>query len=406
MPKLYIGYPAALQKSLETIQPLPHIELPISECVGCIAAEDVFASVDSPSAETSLKDGYALRAEDIASFEGGRSKPLQVSGSVVAGQKDAGVLPRGTALRILTGARLPDGADTIVAEEFTQLSDGAVFITAPTEKGRNILSRGSDTVAGSLLMKTGQQMTPGLIGLLATGGCETICVVRKPHVAIIATGDEILLPGQPLPPGKLYASNLLTLNGWCRHFGFRTEMDIVGDDAEALRRRLALTVEEQDAVVTSGGAWSGDKDMMARVLDDLGWEKLYHRVRLGPGKAVGFGTLNGKPVFILPGGPPSNLVAFLVLALPGLLKLCGHLAPGLPEIPAFLDEPVRGQKDWTQAIFGGLKKHSDGLHFVPYTNIQSRLRRMAEAQALLLIPEGTSAFEAGAAVTVKLLEGP
>ena len=196
---------------------------------------------------------------------------------------------------------------------------------------------------------------------------------------------------------------MLTLTGWCRHFGFATIMDVVGDDAPALRKRIARAISEQDAVVTSGGAWSGDKDMMARVLDELGWQKIYHRVRLGPGKAVGFGLLDDKPVFILPGGPPSNLVAFLELALPALLRLCGHRDAGLRQVTAQLAEPVAGQINWTQAIFGSLQNREDGFRFQPHGRPDSRLQSMADAQGLLPIPEGVAAFQAQTSVRVQLL---
>ncbi len=144
---------------------------------------------------------------------------------------------------------------------------------------------------------------------------------------------------------------------------------------------------------------------MAKVLDDLGWQKVYHRVRLGPGKAVGFGLLNGKPVFILPGGPPSNLVAFLQLALPGLQKLGGARASGLVEVPAVLKEPVAGQSDWTQVLLGTLKHGGQTLEFQPDGRPASRLKSMAAAEALLLIPEGVAAFSANQTVTIQTLSG-
>lgn len=404
MPQEYIGFREAYQKTMEYIRPLPTTSCRISDCEGYVAAEDIVARADSPSVSTSLKDGYAVRAEDMAAADDGRAASLRIIGSVAAGHQAVDAVEPGTAVRVLTGAPLPAQADTIVAEEFTSLSsNGHIRVTTPTVKGRNILRKGSDTTRGAVLLRAGQIMTPGRIGLLAAGGHQNLRVFQKPGIAIIATGDEILLPGQPLEDGKLYASNMLTLNGWCRHFGFATMMDVVGDDAPALRKRIAQAVSEQDAIVTSGGAWSGDKDMMARVLEELGWEKIYHRVRLGPGKAVGFGLLAGKPVFILPGGPPSNLVAFLELALPALLGLGGHRDAGLRQVAARLAEPVSGQVDWTQAIFGSLQNREDGFHFQPHGRPSSRLQSMAEAQGLLLIPEGVAGFQSQASVRVQLL---
>ncbi len=403
MPQEYIGFREAYQKTMASIRPLPSTSCRISDCEGCIAAEDIIARADSPSVSTSLKDGYAVRAADMTVGDDGRPAALRVIGSVAAGHAAVDVVQPGTAVRVLTGAPLPAQADTIVAEEFTSLANGHIRVTTPTAKGRNILLKGSDTTAGTVLLRAGQMMTPGRIGLLAAGGYPNLQVFQKPYIAIIATGDEILLPGQPLEDGKLYASNMLTLNGWCRHFGFATMMDVVGDDAQAIGKRLARAASEQDAIVTSGGAWSGDRDLMARVLEELGWDKIYHRVRLGPGKAVGFGLLAGKPVFILPGGPPSNLVAFLQLTLPALLRLCGHRDAGLRQVTARLAEPVSGQVEWTQAIFGSLQNSEDGFRFQPHGRPGSRLQSMAEAQGLLLIPEGVAAFQAQASVRVQLL---
>ncbi len=396
-----IGFARALKETLAAIQPGEPVQRPVSDCEGHVVAEPVFARVDSPSTNASLKDGYALRVADCAVG----APPLPVLGCSAAGQAEMNVLQSGTAQRILTGARLPEGADTVVAEEFTSLSTAGLTITKATDRGRNILLQGSDIETGERLLDAGGRLTPGRIGLLAAGGHHRVRVYQKPNVGLIATGDEVLLPGEPLSPGKLYASNLITLNGWCRHFGFGTMLAVAGDNADVLRKKIGQVMETADALVTSGGAWTGDRDMMSGVLGDLGWEKKYHRVRLGPGKAVGFGLLAGKPVFMLPGGPPSNLVAFLELALPGLQKLSGYRLPGLVQVPALLKAPVSGQSDWTQALFGNLERGRDTLWFQPDGRPASRLKSMADAGALLLIPEGVTAFSAGQTVTIQVLNG-
>jgi len=403
MPKHYIGFTKALRATLAHIHPGDQVTLPLADCEAHVTAEKLYAQVDSPSAHTSLKDGYALRAEDGARAHGAGAQPLPVTGSVAAGQVSGPPLQPGSALRILTGARLPEGADTVVAEEFVSRTNDHIILERLTEKGRNILQRGSDTAAGELLLDEGRRLTPGRVGLLAAGGIQAVTVFRKPAVVLVATGDEVLLPGQPMVSGKLYASNLLTLNGWCRRFGFSTGMEICGDSAAALRETFQRALATGDALITSGGAWTGDKDLVARVLAELGWQKIYHRVRLGPGKAVGFGLLDGKPVFILPGGPPSNLVAFLQLALPGLQRLAGIRNPGLPEMPAVLQAPVAGQRDWTQALFGTLRREGSVVVFQPDGRPVSRLKSMAAADALLLIPEGIDGFSAKQDVTIQLL---
>lgn len=402
MHKENIGYDEALQKTLEHITPLDVIDQPLSDCLGYAAAEDVCASVDAPSVDTSLKDGFAVRATDIARATADNRVHLKCVGTASAGgSENDRVLPQ-TAVRILTGARVPHGADAVVAEEYARRSADAVIISEPIDKGHNILPQGSDITRGHAVLLSGERLTPGKIGLLAAAGCSNVLVFRKPRVAIIATGDEVILPGRSLKAGQVYASNLLTLNAWCRKYGLDTELEVAKDNAKAIKACLKRGLGTHDAVLTSGGAWTGDRDLMAKVLEELGWQKVYHRVRLGPGKAVGFGRLEHKPVFILPGGPPSNLVAFLQLALPGLAKLSGFRHFKLTQISATLKETVTGQRSWTQAVFGCLTEEDGVRYFRPLKGI-SRLESIADADSLLLIPEGVEQIAAGEAVTVQLL---
>jgi len=156
------------------------------------------------------------------------------------------------------------------------------------------------------------------------------------------------------------------------------------------------------AVLTSGGAWTGDRDLVTNVLQELGWEKIYHRVRMGPGKAVGFGLVGIKPVFCLPGGPPSNHMAFLQLALPGLLRLAGWWKPGLPELPVRLTKEIRGQIDWTQFVHGQLMQGQAGLRFTPL-DLKSRLQMLAGSEAVVRIPEGVKRIEEGVVVSGQIL---
>ncbi len=395
MTKTKIGYLGAFKLTTETIKPLETKALLLSECVGYIAAENIAAKVNAPSANSSMKDGYALKASSIAKASVDNPIELNLSGSATAGQDIVTPILPGNTARILTGAKIPEGSDTVVAEEFASASENHIKITLPTELGKNILPEGSDTHIGENLLKKGEILTPGIIGRLASGGCSKICVYRKPKIAIIATGDEILLPGQPLSPGKLYASNMLTLNSWCNNFGMVTTLNISKDNKADLESCLKNAVETHDAVITSGGAWTGDKDLVEQTLSSLGWKKFYHRVRLGPGKAAGFGLLNQKPVFILPGGPPSNLIAFLTLALPGLFKLAGNTVLELPKIQVRLKQSIRSQKDWTHAEFGRLENSDSGILFNPIGKSISRLKSMADADALLLIPEGVSKINKG-----------
>jgi len=401
-PGQLIGFETALKRTLSEIRPLKVVEKALAESVGCISAEKLRARVDAPSADVSTKDGYAVRSVDIESTLHGIAVRLRLDGVAAAGEKRRLAVGPDSAVRVLTGALLPENADAVVTEEFTQCDDDHVSIEAHAETGRNILCRGSDIAKDEVLIEAGHVLTPGMIGFLTAGGHDRIRIYNKPQVALIATGDELVIPGQPLTEGKLYASNMLTLATWCRRYGFKTELDIILDEASILKEKLLIGIKHNDAVITSGGAWTGDRDLMARVLKELGWDKVYHRVRLGPGKAVGLWMFKGKPVFVLPGGPPSNLVAFLQLALPGILKLAGCKPPGLRQIITELAETVEGQSDWTQAVFGFFQIKKDQSCFFPAKG-SSRLRDLAEAEGLLLIPEGVTKIRAGQKAAVQLL---
>jgi molybdopterin molybdotransferase len=405
MKKQLISFTQAWQLTLETITPLDAETIPLSGLVNRVVASDLYALVNSPASDVSLKDGYAIRSVDIAQASLDKPVQLHVIDYIAAGSHFEGKVTSGSAVRILSGARIPAGAAAVVAEEFTRRHDDELTVVAPAQPGRNILSRGADIHIGQRLVSAGTLLSqPAQIGLLAAAGYSQAAVVRQPRVAIIATGDEVIAPGQILEEGKVFASNLVTLAAWCSLYGFSTAVSVIKDEAEVIRAQLLEAAATHDAVLTSGGAWRGDRDLVVKVLDQLGWQKIYHRVKIGPGKAVGFGMWQGKPVFCLPGGPPSNQMAFIQLGLPGLQKLAGYRQVGLPQVWATLAQSVSGQEDWTQFLEGQFEDTAAGLRFRPVKGL-SRLQTMATTEGLLAIPEGTAQLPAGAKVQVQLLPG-
>jgi molybdopterin molybdotransferase len=402
--KLQLGLDEALKLTLDQVTSLETSRVNLLDGLNHSLAEDVIAKVDSPSIDASMKDGYAVISAEIQAASRQQPVRLKLLDSLSAGEsRTIRVQPR-TAVRVLTGARLPAGANAVIAEEFTEAERGDIVVFNHAEPGRNILPRGSDVTKDEIVGHRGSLVTPGLAGILAAAGLSRIPVVRRPVVAIIATGDEVVVPGRPLPEGKLYASNMTTLGGWCRRYQMDISLTVVQDDFEAIRRTLSSQIESADAIVTSGGAWTGDRDLVAKVLDRLGWQQVFHRIRIGPGKAVGFGLLKHKPLFILPGGPPSNLMGFLQIALPGLLKLAGHRHAGLPEVKVRLAAELTGRNiDWTQFIYGSLEPKGD-LPLFHSLNAKSRLRSMAQAQAVVAIPEGVTHLPAGAVISAQRLD--
>jgi molybdopterin molybdotransferase len=398
----YVSYNKALDRTLSYVKPLDIIDLPIDNSYGYIVAEEVFARVNTPSLDSSMKDGFAVRSVDVAKATPERPVHLKRVGVASAGHTQQNNLLPSTTIRILTGAGVPDGADAVIAEEFTDVSDHEIVVSLPVEKGRNILRKGSDIATGERILVKGDSLSSGRIGLLAAAGYDTISVFQKPRVAIIATGDEVVLPGKALKEGQLYASNLLTLHAWCRRYRLETHLEAVRDNGEDIKDCLSQAIGSFDVILTSGGAWTGDRDLVVRTLDALGWEKVFYRVRIGPGKAIGFGLLYNKPIFVLPGGPPSNLVAFLQFALPALLKMSGMTKPCLPSVPVTLASEVKGQKEWTQAVFGYLTKTDDRVFFEPRVEVRN-FQKMAHAEGVLLIPEGVSLISKGEKVEVQQL---
>jgi molybdopterin molybdotransferase len=399
-----ISFKQAYSLTMEHIQPLPAEQVPLLEAVGRVSAAPLLSSVDSPTADVSLKDGYAVRSADIAQATTEQPCRLKLSGSLSAGGEAGETLQAGEAVRILSGARVPPGAEAVLAEEFTRLEGGEVVVFADAEPGRNILPLGADVKTGEVILQGGTRLQPNQIGLLAAGGLTTVPVVRRPRVAVLATGDEVLAPGEEMTEGKLYASNLVTLASWCQRFGLPPETHIVPDNKDAILQQIEQLANVSDSLLTSGGAWKGERDLVSGCLDELGWQKLYHRIRMGPGKAVGFGLYRDRPVFILPGGPPSNLMAFLQLVLPGLLRLAGWQNPPFPLVPARLSQPLSGQIDWTQFVYGRLTREDDSeLLFTPLKQ-DSRLQVMANAGAIASIPEGVERLEAGQRIEVQQLD--
>jgi molybdopterin molybdotransferase len=403
MNKTSVGYKEALNLLFESIKPVPAEQVSLIHAIGCIVASDLISHVDSPTQDASLKDGYAVLSGEVANALPEAPVRLRLSGYLAAGDEKTIKLTPGTTVQVLTGARIPEGADAVVAEEFTTPEGTDIIVKAHAEPGRNILPHGNDVAIGKIVVKSGRLITPGLAGLLAAAGHSAIPVHKKPQVGIISTGDEIVAPGNPLPKGKLYASNMVTLAAWCVKYGMKTQMSIAMDNHKSLLDTLKTMVEDTDAVITSGGAWTGDRDLVAHVLENMGWEQKFHRIRIGPGKAVGFGILAGKPVFILPGGPTSNLMGFFQIALPGLLAMSGHSNPGLPATNARLASNLLGREsDWTHFFFGVLQE-TDGLPVFHPVKHKSRLQSIADATAIASIQEGQMQIAAGSVIPVQLL---
>jgi molybdopterin molybdotransferase len=401
--KKFISFQEALDLINASVPTMDAENLPLHLLPGRVLAADVFSKVDSPSLHTSLKDGYAVVAQDLSLATNRQPVRLKVLGRVTAGDKTVYKVERGLSVKVLTGAPIPEGADAVLPEEFCRSENEDILCLDTTQAGRNVLEKGTDIRIGEKIAGKGEILSPPLLGLLASAGWSRASAYKTPRVSIIATGDEVLAPGQPLKKGKLYASNLVEISSWLTRWGIEYRVNIVPDSSEAIERAVLDDLPYVDAYVTSGGAWGSERDLVIKVLDHLKWDGIFHRSRMGPGKAVGFGLLEQKPFFSLPGGPPSNEMAFLQLALPAILSMAGHRGTLFPIVPASLEGAVKGQLEWTNFVPANVFMKQNEFWAKPIKQ-KSRLQGMAKKDAIIIIPEDSDGFLTGETILVQILE--
>ncbi len=401
--KDYTGFGKALALVRSHCKHVGTEQLPIDLCNNRVLAENLYSVLDNPSSDVSLKDGFAARYEDIATASLKNPVCLKNIGSAFAGTAFEDEVPEGCAVNICSGAPIPAGTDTVIAGEFCEVTPECVRITKGSKKRQNILGAGKDIKKGEELAPAGRVLLPGDLGLIASAGISSTSVYCKPKVAIIAIGDEVVAPGGHLHPGQLYASNLVTIAAWLDSFGFPCRTAVVKDDREAIISKLKELFTTTDVILTSGGAWGSERDLTVGILDELKWHKKFANVRIGPGKGVSFGLWNDKPVFCLPGGPASNEMAFLQLALPGILRMEGQKRHPLPTVFAKLTKDVTGRhRDWAEFKSAVLAYKNGEYRVTPYQN-RSRLQSIANATCFICIPEGIEALSAGDTIEVQLL---
>jgi len=351
---------------------------------------------------SSRKDGYAVVAADLAQANEQHPVRLSVVGHLAAGDSRRLVIINGQTVRVTTGAQLPFGADAVLSEEFCRRESDAIEAFNTADAGRNIQHQGSDIRQGDVIAAAGVTLTPAWIGLLAAAGLAGAEVYQYPKVAVIATGDEVAIPGRKLGQGQLYASNMVQICAWLTQLGLPHRTELVADHADDLRAAIEKHLLQADVFLTSGGAWGSERDLISDVVAEMDWQGVYHRVRMGPGKPVGFGLLQAKPFFFLPGGPPSNEMAFLQLGLPALRKMRGESPIAFATTSATVSQNVYGKKQWTDFIHARLEKRQGRL-FVQPARLNSALQSMAQKQALIIVPEDRDEIHAGEVLDIQQL---
>jgi molybdenum cofactor synthesis domain-containing protein len=384
--------------------PLAPVDVDFEEAHGLVLAADVVAAEQVPPFANSAVDGYAMRADDVSA----PPVELAVVAEVAAGAATDRVLQPGEAIRIMTGAPIPEGADAIVMVENTErVGDGRVRIERGVPAGVGVRSAGDDVQPGDLLFTAGTVVTPAVVGVLASVNALTVSTHPRARVAVLSTGDELVEGGGPLQPGQIRESNRRMLAGLLREAGCEVvDHGTVADDEAALESVLRRAAEECDAIVTSGGVSMGEYDVVKAVLGRIA-DTTWMQIAIKPAKPFAFGMLDGKPIFGLPGNPVSSIVSFEMLARPALRRMMGHRRLARPSHVAISDDGVSRRPDGkVHLVRVAATFENDGRCHVRSVGAQGshQLAATALANALAVVPDGDG-VPPGAEVAVVMMVG-
>ncbi|WDT55704.1 molybdotransferase-like divisome protein Glp [Streptomyces sp. G7(2002)] len=417
-----------LDDVLSKIDPLDPIELQLLDAQGCVLVEDITVPVALPPFDNSSMDGYAVRAADVADATESTPAVLTVIGDVAAGSGELPGIEPGQAVRIMTGAPVPPGADAVVPVEWTdggtgqgpaasmrahsaapQDAGGEVRVHRPAAAGAHIRARGSDVTEGEPALRAGTVLGPSQIGLLAAIGRGTVRVHPRPRVVVLSTGSELVQPGEALGPGQIHDSNSFQLTAAARDAGaIAYRVGAVADDAETLRSTLEDQLIRADILVTSGGVSVGAYDVVKETLAALSAEEgtvEFRRLAMQPGKPQGFGLIGPDriPLLALPGNPVSSYVSFELFVRPAIRALMGLPEVHRPTTPAKCTEAVASSPKGKRQFLRGSYDAEAGT-VTPVGGAGSHLiKAMAHANALIIVPEDTTEVPAGAEVDIVLL---
>ena len=397
-----LSYQDALETVLRTIRPLPVEEVPLPEAWGSVLADAVAARWDMPPADNSAMDGYAFAAAGLAAGEG-----LAVAGVSRAGAGFPGQVASGEAVKIMTGAPMPAGCDTVVPFEDVVERDDRIWPQRPVQTGDHVRRQGEEFRASETLLTAGTLLRAGEIGLLAAAGMAQVRVHRRPQVALLTTGDELVDLGVAPGPGQIVNSNRYLLAARLREEGYAVrELGTGPDSAAGLTEQLAQGLEA-DLLLTTGGVSVGDYDLVQSCLGAIGFQLGFWKVAIKPGKPVLFGTVEGTPVFGLPGNPAAAAATFQLFVMPALRRLAGRQDPHGAFCRATLAAPVRGGGNRQRFLWGRVEEKNGVYHFTPSGRQGSGQNRSLQgAQALLPVAAGSPDLAAGEKVEIILIYLP
>lgn len=378
---------------LDRVPMLPTQMAPLSETTGLVLRQDIYADMDMPPFDRARMDGYALRAADVAAVP----TQLRLIGQLAAGQQFEGQVGPGQAVRIMTGAPVPDGADAVQKVEATATDQHTVTIYEPVKVGQFITPRGSEATGGQRLIAAGQRITPADIAVMATFGYAQVCVSPPPTVNVLSTGSELVEVNQTPSLAQIRNSNGYALCAYLDQLGARSNfLGIVPDDERMIWQQIKAALTSCDLLLLSGGVSMGDYDLVKHALRRLGADIVFDRVCIHPGKPTVFALFDNKPIFALPGNPVSVAVTFLNFVYPAINRMMGAHDIFLPALGAILEADATHAPDRRSYLPGRLTSCDGQLRVTPLKwGGSSDLIAFRQANVLILVPEGLSLIQAG-----------
>jgi len=386
------------------VRRLPAEAVLLERALDRVLADDLIALYDLPPFANSAMDGYALRGDELPQHG---ERRLRIGGSVLAGASAAPICRPSECIRITTGAPLPDGADTVVIKENVRVEGDSIVVAAGEQAGANVRPAGEDYAAGDRAVSAGDRLTPARLGVLASCGQTHARVARRPRVALFVTGDELVPPGRPLGFGQIHDSNRYSLGALLREAGIEPEIVLhLRDDPGALRAALREAGARCDVIVSSGGVSAGEADFLPGLVGELG-KVHFWKVRMKPGMPVLCGEIGNAMVFALPGNPVSTIATFLALVRPALLALQGACKTGPRAWKARLANAIVKKHDRAEFLRARFEARDDGALWATALRKQGSgmLRGVADADALIFIPEDARELAAGSVVQLLPLPG-
>src|SRR5688572_19821186 len=390
----------AREAILACLRPITEAEkIPTKEILGRVLAEDIVPRINVPAHDNSAMDGYAIRFSDV-------EKPLKEIGTALAGKPFHGQLGAGECVRIMTGAVMPPGADTVVIQEIVKKQGDRITIPPGQKKAQNVRYAGEDLKIGVPVLNPGRFLKPADVGLIASLGIGEVRVKRRLRVAFFATGDELASIGTPLKEGEVYDSNRYTVHGMLTRLGVEAiDMGVVRDDPASLEKAFREASQKADAVITTGGVSVGEADFVKQLMAKLG-EVLFWKIAMRPGRPMAFGRIGDAFLFGLPGNPVAVMVTFYQFVRDALLHLSGREDAPIPLLPAVSAENLRKVPGRTEYQRGVLFKEQNQWK-VRTTGQQGSgvLRSMSEANCFIVLEHERGQVKAGEPVSVQLFEG-